>query len=392
MSSGEGVYEIFTDINVLRSREPEYFELTETLIATYLKLLVLCELLLGSSKNVIDVWMFLPIPIAIGPDNLPVSLEGDEETGTSNTDGEAVEGLGKGEGTPMFSTMASADGEKFVSDLSAEGVTEQITQSAQTLNCTKNAVSILQEGCQRWYDGDSPKYELDERIVGPAKFAVRCEIRGLKALGVGRKKKAAKQNAAQQILRMIIEKGRYDEFGLGKTAEEAYNFVETLTDDILESEPLESTKGNTVRQENFIGKLNSLCQQNEWLAAQFTLESEGPTNNCIFTAECKLGNLTAEGKGKKKKIIERSSEEELKANGLQLKNSSELKSRETEDSPNSACDILENSLNESLELPSESSVVSEETSAQMHERCDNSVTQEKLGSSTEISGSKVGQQ
>ena len=92
------------------------------------------------------------------------------------------------------------------------------------------------------------------------------------------------------------------------------------------------------------------------------------------------------------KIIERSSEEELKANGLQLKNSSELKSRETEDSPNSACDILENSLNESLELPSESSVVSEETSAQMHERCDNSVTQEKLGSSTEISGSKVGQQ
>ena len=66
----------------------------------------------------------------------------------------------------MFSTMASADGEKFVSDLSAEGVTEQITQSAQTLNCTKNAVSILQEGCQRWYDGDSPKYELDERIVG----------------------------------------------------------------------------------------------------------------------------------------------------------------------------------------------------------------------------------
>lgn len=161
----------------------------------------------------------------------------------------------------------------------------------------KTFVSILDEGCKKYYDGASPRYSS---IISPEKndlFVIQCELRDLVGSGRAKTKKAAKQLAAKEILLQIAEKGNHSEFGLGKSKAAAVNFLNSLMPEISAQE--EETEGSA--SENWIGKINEKCQRLKLRAAIYEVEDRGTPTQHLFVATCSVYQLVATGQGRTKK-------------------------------------------------------------------------------------------
>lgn len=129
MSSDNGLYEIFAHVEELKSREPEYF---------------VCE---------------KPIRIAFGPDNLPCEIN-DQEDGGSNRGEESNNNLVTKEKPIVSSPVLSLEDGKSLAVVCAKIFSDEESTKTANFKIQKNAVSLLQEGCMRHYDGVSPNREL----------------------------------------------------------------------------------------------------------------------------------------------------------------------------------------------------------------------------------------
>ncbi|VDM07518.1 unnamed protein product [Wuchereria bancrofti] len=240
----EKLYDVFTHVDVLKSREPEYF---------------ICEK-----------------PIIVDFDNL-----------IGNKNSKSSRGIEKMEKLNIVDT----DNEQIVEMQQNEGL---LTSS--TITPMKTFVSILEEGCKKYYDGSPPVF-TSNFVEMRNLFATRCELYGIHTVGYGRTKKIAKQMAAKDMLKKMIEKESFSDFGLGKTKEEALANLENLT---IDFQNRGSTDDSVI--ENWVGKVNERCQKLKLLNATYEIDEEGPTNQRIFIATCTVGKIHVVAHGKTKKI------------------------------------------------------------------------------------------
>uniref|UniRef100_A0A915Q3A8 DRBM domain-containing protein n=1 Tax=Setaria digitata TaxID=48799 RepID=A0A915Q3A8_9BILA len=233
------LYDVFTHVDVLKSREPEYFICKE--------------------------------PIVLDVDNLKTNKK-NEKTGNMDDANEQV-----------------------LEILPADGGTSTLPTELGYAP-VKTFVSILEEGCKKYYDGTPPVF-TSALIEMLNSFSVRCELYGNHTVGQGRTKKIAKQMAAKEMLKKLIEKESFSDFGLGKTKEEALASLENLMVDFHK-------RGNTddTIVENWVGKLNERCQKLKLSNAIYEINEEGPPNQRIFNATCKIGKVHVVAHGKTKKI------------------------------------------------------------------------------------------
>ncbi|VDM48590.1 unnamed protein product [Toxocara canis] len=205
------IYDFFTDVEVLKSREPEYFKCRS-----------------GLAKKFTVRWKNSSI---IGLQAVDVGDISDEEPLRVPCNGNVSRRL-----------------------------KEQQMQALPTV--VKTFVSILDEGCKKYYDGAAPVYSSVDCPDRIDMFVVRCELRDMVASGRAKTKKAAKQLAAKEILLQIAEKGNFLEFALGKSKEAAVNYLQacqqlcysrnSLMPEL--SAPEEDAEGTAT--ENWIGKIN----------------------------------------------------------------------------------------------------------------------------------------
>ncbi|CAG9536442.1 unnamed protein product [Cercopithifilaria johnstoni] len=215
----EKFYEVFTHVDVLRSREPEYF---------------ICEK-----------------PIVVDFDSF-----------TSNRNSKNSKEIEKVEKLEVIDT----DHKQMVEMQSSGG--SSTSSIGTSVSPVKTFVSILEEGCKKYYDGTAPIF-MPSLVEIPNSFAIRCELYGIHTVGYGRTKKIAKQMAAKDMLKKMIEKESFSDFGLGKTKEEA---------------------------------LANLCQKLKLSNPTYEIDEEGPPNQRYFIAICKIGKVYVNAHGKTKKI------------------------------------------------------------------------------------------
>ncbi|EJW88169.1 hypothetical protein WUBG_00921 [Wuchereria bancrofti] len=187
--------------------------------------------------------------------------------------------------------IVDTDNEQIVEMQQNEGL---LTSS--TITPMKTFVSILEEGCKKYYDGSPPVF-TSNFVEMRNLFATRCELYGIHTVGYGRTKKIAKQMAAKDMLKKMIEKESFSDFGLGKTKEEALANLENLT---IDFQNRGSTDDSVI--ENWVGKVNERCQKLKLLNATYEIDEEGPTNQRIFIATCTVGKIHVVAHGKTKKI------------------------------------------------------------------------------------------
>ncbi|OZC06209.1 hypothetical protein X798_06809 [Onchocerca flexuosa] len=192
-------------------------------------------------------------------------------------------------------------GKSEMMDIDNEQVMEMQADGGSPTSCTatsgvKTFVSILEEGCKKYYDGTSPIF-TPGLMNTPNSFVIRCELYGIHTVGQGRTKKIAKQMAAKDMLKKMIEKESFSDFGLGKTKEEALANLESLTVDFQNR-----ANGDDSLTENWIGKVNERCQKLKLSNAIYEIDEEGPPNQRTFIATCKIGKINVTANGKTKKI------------------------------------------------------------------------------------------
>ncbi|KAM3724110.1 Interferon-inducible double-stranded RNA-dependent protein kinase activator [Dirofilaria immitis] len=243
----EKLYEVFTHVDVLKSREPEYF---------------ICE--------------------------KPVVVDLDDLTGNKNSKNNK-----ETKNIERFEVMDN-DNEQIM-EIKADGGSSA-SSTGTSVPPVKTFVSILEEGCKKYYDGTPPIFTPGLTDM-PNSFAVRCELYGVHTVGQGRTKKIAKQMAAKDMLKKMIEKESFSDFGLGKTKEEALANLENITADF-------QNRGNSddFVIENWIGKVNERCQKMKLSNAVYEIDEGGPANHRIFIAKCKIGKINVIAQGKTKKI------------------------------------------------------------------------------------------
>ncbi|EFO27344.1 double-stranded RNA binding domain-containing protein family protein [Loa loa] len=243
----EKFYEVFTHVDVLKSREPEYF---------------ICQK-----------------PIIVDFDNL---------IGNKNSkNSKEIEKVGKLE-------VMDTDSEQTMEVQTNGGLSS--TSTGTSVAAVKTFVSILEEGCKKYYDGTPPIF-MPAFVEMPNLFAIRCELYGIHTIGHGRTKKIAKQMAAKNMLKKMIEKESFSDFELGKTKEEALASLENLTIDFQNR-----GSGDDSVAENWVGKVNERCQKLKLSSVNYEIDEEGPPNHRIFIATCKMGKVHVVGHGKTKKI------------------------------------------------------------------------------------------
>ncbi|CAG9536443.1 unnamed protein product [Cercopithifilaria johnstoni] len=243
----EKFYEVFTHVDVLRSREPEYF---------------ICEK-----------------PIVVDFDSF-----------TSNRNSKNSKEIEKVEKLEVIDT----DHKQMVEMQSSGG--SSTSSIGTSVSPVKTFVSILEEGCKKYYDGTAPIF-MPSLVEIPNSFAIRCELYGIHTVGYGRTKKIAKQMAAKDMLKKMIEKESFSDFGLGKTKEEALANLESMTIDF-------QNRGSNDESvvENWVGKVNARCQKLKLSNPTYEIDEEGPPNQRYFIAICKIGKVYVNAHGKTKKI------------------------------------------------------------------------------------------
>uniref|UniRef100_A0A0R3RI16 DRBM domain-containing protein n=1 Tax=Elaeophora elaphi TaxID=1147741 RepID=A0A0R3RI16_9BILA len=95
----------------------------------------------------------------------------------------------------------------------------------------------------------------------------------------------------------MIEKESFTDFGLGKTKDEALANLESMTIDFQSR-----GSGDDSVAENWVGKVNERCQKLKLSNPAYEIDEEGPPNQRIFIATCKIGNVHVVAHGKTKKI------------------------------------------------------------------------------------------
>ncbi|VIO90797.1 Double-stranded RNA binding motif family protein [Brugia malayi] len=243
----EKLYDVFTHVDVLKSREPEYFICEKPIIVDF-------DSLIGNKNS-----------------KSSKEIEKMEKLNVMDTDNERIVEMQQNEELLTSSTGIS-------------------------VTPTKTFVSILEEGCKKYYDGSPPVF-TSNFVEMRNLFATRCELYGIYTMGYGRTKKIAKQMAAKDMLKKMIEKESFSDFGLGKTKEEALANLENLT---IDFQNRGSTDDSVV--ENWVGKVNERCQKLKLLNATYEIDEEGPTNQRIFIATCTVGKIHVVAHGKTKKI------------------------------------------------------------------------------------------
>ncbi|MCP9258966.1 hypothetical protein DINM_001952 [Dirofilaria immitis] len=222
----EKLYEVFTHVDVLKSREPEYF---------------ICE--------------------------KPVVVDLDDLTGNKNSKNNK-----ETKNIERFEVMDN-DNEQIM-EIKADGGSSA-SSTGTSVPPVKTFVSILEEGCKKYYDGTPPIFTPGLTDM-PNSFAVRCELYGVHTM---------------------IEKESFSDFGLGKTKEEALANLENITADF-------QNRGNSddFVIENWIGKVNERCQKMKLSNAVYEIDEGGPANHRIFIAKCKIGKINVIAQGKTKKL------------------------------------------------------------------------------------------
>jgi len=201
----------------------------------------------------------------------------------------------------------------------------------------KTPISYLQEMCTK--RTLKPEYELlsTEGQVHEPTFMYRVTVNDLSAVGQGKSKKTAKHLAAKNLLERIVSVGRYKDFGIGETQEEAMETLRQLADTTVGVAPARLSGGSggddttqavaavppsgasTGSDEtdgdgagNPVGRLQELCQKKKWPAPAYELTSEdGMPHERIFVIQITLGKFSADGSGRSKKIAKREAAEKL---------------------------------------------------------------------------------
>ncbi|VDK55303.1 unnamed protein product [Anisakis simplex] len=250
------LFEVFTDVEVLKSREPEYFQCQEVV----------------NIGNESDMY----------PSSLPAAVP------------------------PQPNGSASGCQESATSRM----------QIPPTI-AGKTFVGVLEEGCRKYYDGTTPTYSGGFQLDW---FAIKCELRKLSGVGSAKTKKSAKQLAAKEVLLKIIMKMILaifiadtflfiDWFTLSVSLFESSIPAGVVTRNKLMPElsaPEEETDSNL--SENWIGKINekyviekASCQKLKLRGAVYDVKDEGVAPQHLFVATCSVCKLTTTGQGRTKK-------------------------------------------------------------------------------------------
>lgn len=156
--------------------------------------------------------------------------------------------------------------------------------------CNQTAVAVLQELCmkRKW---NPPVYDTTD-VTGPSNdpmFEVSVTLcNGIKGVGRGRQKKAAKHDAAKKALEQLQEKALTD--GRTRPADSVENKGPT--------NPHEDASGM-----NAVGELQTLCLTKHFPAPEYTLIGDtGEPHEKLFTYRCTVSQRSATGTARKKQL------------------------------------------------------------------------------------------
>ncbi|XP_034233449.1 RISC-loading complex subunit tarbp2-like isoform X2 [Thrips palmi] len=174
------------------------------------------------------------------------------------------------------------------------------------MTCNQTAVAILQELCmkRKW---NPPLYENTD-ISGPSNdpmFEVSVTLcNGIKGVGRGRQKKAAKHDAAKKALEQLKEKALTDGSDRPVTTVQSKGPIN----------PHEDASGL-----NAVGELQNLCMAKRFPAPEYTvIGDEGEPHEKRFTYKCTVSQRSATGVARKKQLAKHYSALEM----LKILNSS----------------------------------------------------------------------
>lgn len=181
--------------------------------------------------------------------------------------------------------------ESIISALESLGGGNQHSADGQDINY----VGQLNELCARKGGWAMPTYKFQKS--GPShQPLITCEctldtgIEPITVSGIGTNKKVAKQVAARNILEVIVRDG------------------------IQFAEIPEDVPPRNKQIDNFVGRLNEMCQRNRWPLPTYEFSQSGashnPTFNCIVHVEPKEGPLAVMGSGSSKKIAKQEAGEQ----------------------------------------------------------------------------------
>ena len=181
-------------------------------------------------------------------------------------------------------TLVSPTQTKEPEEFAYPSLKEEIVTSDTSDN--ENHVGQLNELCASRSGWSMPRYVF--RQAGPShQPIITCEciletgLEPVKSVGTGTSKKIAKQSAAQDMANIILREG-----------------VEVI--------PKPGATRSSAQEENYVGRLNELCQRNNWELPTYQFEQTGPSHNpdftCTVTIKPEDGPQNFVGKGSSKKV------------------------------------------------------------------------------------------
>ncbi|MFH4979608.1 hypothetical protein AB6A40_006317 [Gnathostoma spinigerum] len=162
---------------------------------------------------------------------------------------------------------------------------------------TKTYISILNEGCIKHFDGILPSYTSTSCPEHPELYLTHCEVRQMKGCGLAKTKKLSKQLAAKDVLMKLIERDRHEDFGLGMTKEAATEFLNNLMPETVNCDESKELGAG----ENWVGKVNSWCQQRKLPVARYDIEDSDSPNPALFTCVGTVCSISEKASARTKK-------------------------------------------------------------------------------------------
>ncbi|KAJ1523780.1 hypothetical protein ONE63_001613 [Megalurothrips usitatus] len=174
-------------------------------------------------------------------------------------------------------------------DESPEGESKRIKTEATKMACNQTAVAVLQELCmkKKW---NPPIYDVID-VTGPSNdpmFEVSVTLcNGIKGVGRGRQKKAAKHEAAKKALALLGERALPD--------------VNIQPAQLPNREPINPHED--IGGCNPVGELQTLCSVKHFPAPLYTLIADvGEPHEKTFTFKCTVSERSAQGTARKKQL------------------------------------------------------------------------------------------
>ncbi|XP_039301848.1 histone-lysine N-methyltransferase eggless isoform X2 [Solenopsis invicta] len=174
----------------------------------------------------------------------------------------------------------------------------------------KSVINLLQEVLIK--EGCAPSYNFEEKSTNTIDRQFLCNVscKELNASGIGISKKEAKQNAAKNMLLLLISKNKTsllgDTLSLSSVANTGQSFAKVY-------ETSSSYKqSNTVC--NYVGKLQEFCQQQKINPKDILYElisEEGPRHLRTFTIRVNVGSLHESGTATCKKLAKQEAAKKL---------------------------------------------------------------------------------